>query len=59
MSDIAQQLFNKIIKSEPMVDVAFGKAVREKLNDALEIRKISLTSDIYNNVEKGETQEWT
>ena len=31
--------------------MAFGIAVREKLNDALEIRKISLTTDIYNNVE--------
>tara|TARA_A100001201_G_C3945109_1_gene157805 strand:+ start:317 stop:499 length:183 start_codon:yes stop_codon:yes gene_type:complete len=51
MSEIAQKLFNKIVKSEPNVDMAFGVAVREKLNDALEIRKISLTTDIYNNVE--------
>ena len=52
MSNIANKLFDKIIADDANINLAFGKAVQSKLNDALEVRKISLTSDIYNNLEK-------
>jgi NADH/NAD ratio-sensing transcriptional regulator Rex len=58
MSEKAQQIFDNIVKNDNVKSIAsFGDSIREKLNDALEVRKVGLTSEIYNNVEKGETQE--
>lgn len=58
MSEKAQQIFDNIVKNDNVKSIAsFGDSIREKLNDALEVRKVGLTSEIYNNAEKGETQE--
>ena len=48
MSDTTQKVFNNIVKNNKVGSAkAFGEAIRDKLNDALEVRKVGLTSEIY------------
>ena len=49
MSEKAQQIFNNIVQNNERESIAaFGTGIREKLDDALEIRKVNLTTDIFN-----------
>ena len=49
----AEEIFKGILTNDPTKSVkAFGKGVREKLDDALEVRKVGLTSQIFNNAEE-------
>ena len=44
-----QKLFSNIVNNDKNGSVqAFGQAIREKLSDALEVRKVGLTSEIFN-----------
>ena len=53
MSNNTQKLFDNIVKNNKVGSAkGFGEAIRDKLNDALEIRKIGLTAQIYNKAEK-------
>ncbi len=43
------KLFNNIVKNDKNASIqSFGQAIRAKLDDALEVRKVGLTSEIYN-----------
>lgn len=55
MSDIAKELFNSIITNNATPE-AFNNAVASKLDQALEIRKVNLSSQIYNNNESFEKE---
>lgn len=49
MSENINKVFNNIVKNNKnAATMAFGTAIREKLNDALEVRKVGLTSQIFN-----------
>jgi|TARA_R110000796_G_scaffold15052_1_gene48521 hypothetical protein len=49
MSEKVQKVFNNIVKNNKVGSAkAFGEAMREKLEDALEVRKVGLTAQIYN-----------
>lgn len=49
MSKKAQEIFNNVVTNNASGSTeAFGEAIRDKLNDALEIRKVGLTSEIFN-----------
>ena len=49
MSEIAQKIFNNIVKNDEKEAVdAFGEGIREKLDDAYEVRKAKLAADMYN-----------
>jgi hypothetical protein len=49
MSEKVQKVFNNIVKNNNIASTkAFGEAMREKLDDALEVRKVGLTAQIYN-----------
>ena len=49
MSENTNKIFNNIVKNDKdAATQAFGTAIREKLNDALEVRKVGLTSQIFN-----------
>ena len=53
MSNNTQKLFNNIVKNNKVGSAkAFGEAIRGKLNDALEVRKVGLTAQIYNKAEE-------
>ena len=53
MSEKAQKIFNNIVTNNKVGSAkAFGDSIREKLKDALEIRKVGLTSTIFNKVEE-------
>jgi|TARA_R110002153_G_scaffold227561_1_gene380347 hypothetical protein len=53
MSDTTQKVFNNIVKNNKVGSAkAFGEAIRDKLNDALEVRKVGLTSEIYNKTKE-------
>ena len=44
-----QKIFNNIVTNNKVGSAkAFGQAIREKLSDALEVRKVGLTSEIFN-----------
>src|SRR6056300_195200 len=55
MSDIAKELFNSIITNNATPE-AFNNAVASKMDQALEIRKANLSSEIYNNNESPEKE---
>ena len=47
------KIFNSIAKDNTKgATIAFGQAIREKLDDALEVRKVGLTSQIFNKAEE-------
>jgi hypothetical protein len=49
MSEQAQKILNNIVTNNKVGSAkAFGESIREKLNDALEVRKVGLTSQIFN-----------
>jgi len=49
----AQDIFNGIVKNdEESTQRAFEQAIKDKLNDALEVRKVGLTAQIYNKAEE-------
>jgi hypothetical protein len=49
MSEKAQKIFNNVVINNEVGSVrAFGEAMREKLNDAYEVRKVGLTASIFN-----------
>ena len=53
MSDTTQKVFNNIVKNNKVGSAkAFGEAIRDKLNDALEVRKVGLTSTIFNKTKE-------
>ena len=53
MSDKAQKIFDNIVKNNKVGSAkAFGESMREKLDDALEIRKVGLTSEIFNKAKE-------
>ena len=44
-----EKLFSSLVTDNKVAAAQnFGTAIREKLNDALEIRKVGLTAKIYN-----------
>ena len=46
-------VFNKIVNNDKDGAVmAFGQAIRDKLDDALEVRKVGLTSEIFNKAKE-------
>ena len=56
MSENIDKIFNNIVQdNEQLATQAFGSAIREKLDDALEVRKVGLTSQIF-NTEKEESK---
>jgi hypothetical protein len=56
MSENTNKIFNNIVKNDNnAATIAFGTAIREKLDDALEVRKVGLTSQIF-NTEKEESK---
>lgn len=47
------KLFNDIVKNDKKASTqSFGQAIRAKLDDALEVRKVGLTAEIYNTQTK-------
>jgi hypothetical protein len=49
----AQDIFNGIVKNdEEGSQRAFEKTVKDKLNVALEVRKVGLTSEIFNKAKE-------
>jgi hypothetical protein len=45
----AEEIFKGIVTNNPVKSAkAFGEGVREKLDSALEVRKVGLTSSIFN-----------
>jgi hypothetical protein len=53
MSEKAQEIFNNIVKNNTVKSTkSFGEGIREKLDDALEVRKVGLTSTIFNKTKE-------
>jgi hypothetical protein len=53
MSEKAQKIFNNVVKNDKLGSAkAFGEAIRDKLEDALEVRKVGLTSEIFNKAKE-------
>ena len=53
MSEKAQKILNNIVTNNKLgATKSFGDSIREKLDDALEVRKVGLTSQIFNNVKE-------
>lgn len=53
MSEKVNKVFNNIVKNDKVGSArAFGEAMREKLDDALEVRKVGLTSQIFNKAKE-------
>lgn len=53
MSEKAQKILNNIVTNNKVgAAKTFGQAIREKLDDALEVRKVGLTSKIFNTREE-------
>lgn len=53
MSEQAQKIFNNIVTNNKTGSAkAFGETMREKLDDAFEVRKVGLTSKIFNKTEE-------
>jgi len=53
MSEKANKVFNNIVKNDKVGSArAFGEAIRDKLEDALEVRKVGLTSEIFNKAKE-------
>ena len=53
MNKKVNKLFNNIVKNDKQGSArAFGEAMREKLDDALEVRKVGLTSQIFNKAKE-------
>tara|TARA_R110002050_G_scaffold203127_1_gene338332 strand:- start:475 stop:639 length:165 start_codon:yes stop_codon:yes gene_type:complete len=53
MSEKAQKIFNGIVTNNSVKSAKlFGQAIREKLDDALEVRKVGLTSQIFNTTKE-------
>tara|TARA_Y100000004_G_scaffold110780_1_gene124313 strand:- start:131 stop:295 length:165 start_codon:yes stop_codon:yes gene_type:complete len=53
MSEKTNKLFNNIVKNDKVGSAkAFGETMKEKLEDALEIRKVGLTSEIFNKAKE-------
>ena len=53
MSEKAQKILNNIVTNNKVgAAKTFGDSIREKLDDALEVRKVGLTSEIYNKAEE-------
>ena len=54
MSEESVKLFNALVSSdEAGAKVAFADAINSKVEDALEVRKVKLTGDIFNkHIEK-------
>ena len=49
----AEKIFNTIVQNDDKASLhAFGEGIREKLTDALEVRKVGLTSTIFNTKEE-------
>ncbi len=49
MSEQAQKILNNIVTNNKVGSAkSVGDTIREKLNDALEVRKVGLTSQIFN-----------
>ena len=56
MSEIATKIFNNIATNNKVGIVkTTGDAIKSKLDDAFEVRKVSLAADIF-KTEKEETQ---
>lgn len=55
MNNNIQNIFDSIATDDKQKGVVnFGAAIREKLSDALEVRKIGLTTDIFNKTQEEE-----
>ena len=53
MSEKAQKILNNIVTNNKVgATKTFGQAIREKLDDALEVRKVGLTSTIFNKTKE-------
>jgi len=58
MSEKAHKIFNNVVTNNKVGSAkAFGEAIRDKLNDALEVRKVGLTSEIFNKATVKESTE--
>ena len=55
MSEKAQKVFNHlVVDNKAGAAQSFSAAIRDKLNDALEVRKVGLTAKIFNTKENHE-----
>ena len=53
MSEKAQKIFNNVVTNNKLGSAkSFGEAIRDKLDDALEVRKVGLTADIFNKTKE-------
>ena len=53
MSENTQKVFNSVVTNNKVAAAqSFGRAIREKLSDALEVRKVGLTAEIFNKAEE-------
>ena len=52
MTESTKQLFNAIVTNDKEVaQQAFGSAIQDKLQDALEVKRVKMTGDIFNQTE--------
>lgn len=58
MNEKIRELFNSLIKNDKgAASNNFASIMKNKLNDALEIRKVGITSKIFNKVEVQESKD--
>ena len=49
----SEKIFNTIVQNDEKASLhAFSEGIRSKLDDALEVRKVGLTSTIFNKTEE-------
>jgi hypothetical protein len=52
MTESTKQLFNAIVTDDKeAAQKAFGSAIQDKLQDALEVKRVKMTGDIFNQTE--------
>ena len=55
MTESTKQLFNAIVTNDNEgAKEAFGSAIQDKLQDALEVKRVKMTGDIFNKTEAEE-----
>lgn len=53
MSENAKKIFNNVVINNKVASAqSFGRAIREKLSGALEVRKVGLTAEIFNKTKE-------
>ena len=55
MTESTKQLFNAIVTDDKeAAQQAFGSAIQDKLQNALEVKRVKMTGDIFNQTEAEE-----